>query len=427
MKKILFFLVSLMLMPVFCAAQDNTDDFEAFKKEVYGKYTNWYVSVYGGLPFTQGGDMVTLAEDKTYLGYMGGLQIGYQMTPFFGMSLTGQYGQMDAGAKDVEVKYLLQPDGKAYYGATPPAGAMDFKDLYSTVKHITAGLHFDFNIASLLCGSENRKIALVLSPAVYMQKFDPIVKKVSDDARFTTSDLKNDPDFGVGGDLDFRYRASKHMDVLLKTGAAWIHNNNFDGIDNVATELKYGALGHIALGLVFKLGNSGDKIDNLIYAPNNKRINEMHAEMLAAQEEVVVVEEPTPTPPPPPAVVEEVKEEPKQEVVVVKEFPSLPAIHFAFDSYKVDPDKYATELATIVSVLKEFDDVSVDVIGYTDHKGTNAYNDVLSMKRAKAVKDYLIGQGIDGSRLNTIGRGEDPTTYGEEALTIKARRAEVAK
>ncbi|HAR37188.1 MAG TPA: hypothetical protein DCS09_00575 [Porphyromonadaceae bacterium] len=105
----------------------------------------------------------------------------------------------------------------------------------------------------------------------------------------------------------------------------------------------------------------------------------------------------------------------------------LPAIYFAFDSDVVDTQKYATELNTIVSALKEFGDTDVTITGYTDHKGSNAYNDKLSVRRAEAVKNYLIGEGISASRLSVLGAGEDPKTEGEEALTIKARRVEVAK
>jgi OOP family OmpA-OmpF porin len=43
------------------------------------------------------------------------------------------------------------------------------------------------------------------------------------------------------------------------------------------------------------------------------------------------------------------------------------------------------------------------------------------------VKNYLVGKGISAARLSTLGAGEDPKTSGEEALTIKARRVEVAK
>ena len=55
------------------------------------------------------------------------------------------------------------------------------------------------------------------------------------------------------------------------------------------------------------------------------------------------------------------------------------------------------------------------------------YNDGLSERRAESVKKYLVNQGISASRLTAVGRGEDPKTTGAEALTIKARRVEVAK
>ena len=47
--------------------------------------------------------------------------------------------------------------------------------------------------------------------------------------------------------------------------------------------------------------------------------------------------------------------------------------------------------------------------GYTDRIGSDKYNLTLSQHRADSVKAYLIGKGIDGSRLSTIGKGKaDP-------------------
>ncbi len=110
----------------------------------------------------------------------------------------------------------------------------------------------------------------------------------------------------------------------------------------------------------------------------------------------------------------------------MKEFPALPPVHFAFDSDVVDTKKYAGELATIVSVLKEYSNFDVVITGYTDHSGPDAYNDGLSLRRAEAVKKYLVEQGISAARLSTNGEGKDPKTSGQEALTVKARRVEVS-
>ena len=89
--------------------------------------------------------------------------------------------------------------------------------------------------------------------------------------------------------------------------------------------------------------------------------------------------------------------------------------------------KYSEELSTIVSVLKEFSNEDVVITGYTDHRGSDAYNNKLSLRRAEAVKKYLVEQGINASRMTTSGEGKDPKTTGSESLTISARRVEVSK
>ncbi|MFL6673017.1 MAG: OmpA family protein [Massilia sp.] len=48
----------------------------------------------------------------------------------------------------------------------------------------------------------------------------------------------------------------------------------------------------------------------------------------------------------------------------------------------------------------------VDINGYTDRLGSAKYNLKLSQRRANAVRDYLVGKGVDGNRLKAHGRGE---------------------
>jgi OmpA-OmpF porin, OOP family len=46
------------------------------------------------------------------------------------------------------------------------------------------------------------------------------------------------------------------------------------------------------------------------------------------------------------------------------------------------------------------------VTGHTDRLGTDAYNQKLSMRRADAVRDYLVSKGVDKAKIETIGMGE---------------------
>ena len=73
-----------------------------------------------------------------------------------------------------------------------------------------------------------------------------------DDKRFdTSSTLDNDVNLGLGGDLDLRYRAGKHVDLQLKSGVAWIANNNFDGVATCCTS-KYNWQANLSVGVVWK-------------------------------------------------------------------------------------------------------------------------------------------------------------------------------
>ncbi len=48
---------------------------------------------------------------------------------------------------------------------------------------------------------------------------------------------------------------------------------------------------------------------------------------------------------------------------------------------------------------------SMTITGHTDSVGNAAFNQRLSERRAEAVKNYLVAQGIDGSKIKTVGRG----------------------
>lgn len=64
------------------------------------------------------------------------------------------------------------------------------------------------------------------------------------------------------------------------------------------------------------------------------------------------------------------------------------------------------ELRTLAARIKTINIEHIDIAGHTDSTGAEAYNQDLSVRRANAVKNFLIDQGIDPRIMSTIGYGE---------------------
>jgi len=80
-------------------------------------------------------------------------------------------------------------------------------------------------------------------------------------------------------------------------------------------------------------------------------------------------------------------------------------IYFDFNSTKI---KGATNTINVLrTYLVNNPNVNVDLLGYADERGTEEYNIKLSQKRADAVAKMLSDAGVDPSRLNAQGKGED--------------------
>ncbi|MES2295515.1 MAG: OmpA family protein [Pseudomonadota bacterium] len=105
-------------------------------------------------------------------------------------------------------------------------------------------------------------------------------------------------------------------------------------------------------------------------------------------------------PPPPPAPA------PSAPPVPVSEKVSFAATAlFNFDHYDLKPEGQAA-LDVLFERLKGMDTEVVVTVGHTDSVGTDAYNDKLSLRRADAVKAYLVSKGVEAGRVFTEGKGE---------------------
>ncbi len=86
----------------------------------------------------------------------------------------------------------------------------------------------------------------------------------------------------------------------------------------------------------------------------------------------------------------------------------LHGIEFGFDRSDISGSSAAV-LDAAAAELRRCPNVRVTIDGYTDSIGTEAYNEGLSARRANAVRDYFVGEGLDRGRFEARGLGEsDP-------------------
>ncbi len=79
-------------------------------------------------------------------------------------------------------------------------------------------------------------------------------------------------------------------------------------------------------------------------------------------------------------------------------------IYFSINSDSID-QAYSGLLTQIADTMKKYEDISLRITGYADHQGPASYSLKLAGKRAKTVSSYLIKQGIDSSRMDTVNGG----------------------
>jgi OOP family OmpA-OmpF porin len=108
--------------------------------------------------------------------------------------------------------------------------------------------------------------------------------------------------------------------------------------------------------------------------------------------------------------------------VVGEELLIIYGINFAFDSAKIDEGS-KIKLSRGIESLKKNQYIKVLIEGHTDSTGDADYNMGLSIRRAQAVKDYLVSQGIAAHRLSIKGLGEtDPIASNDNELGRKKNR-----
>ena len=95
---------------------------------------------------------------------------------------------------------------------------------------------------------------------------------------------------------------------------------------------------------------------------------------------------------------------------------------FAYDSFEVDDAARAT-LGRQAAWLVQYGNVKATIEGHADERGTREYNLALGERRATAVKNFLVGQGVGADRVTTISYGKErPAVEGSDESSWSQNR-----
>jgi peptidoglycan-associated lipoprotein len=127
---------------------------------------------------------------------------------------------------------------------------------------------------------------------------------------------------------------------------------------------------------------------------------------------------PTPTPAPTPAP-------PTPQTDPAEVAKNLQVVYFEYDSFTLS-DGARSALDANAKLLRSNPGLSVSLDGHCDERGTVEYNQALGQKRAEAVLQYLVDQGLSGDRFRAVSYGKErPVDEGhDESAWARNRRVE---
>lgn len=99
-------------------------------------------------------------------------------------------------------------------------------------------------------------------------------------------------------------------------------------------------------------------------------------------------------------------------------------VQFEFDKSAIIEPAH-DELNSLAAIMQEYQGLHIDIAARADERGTEAYNNDLSMQRARAVKDYLINRGVDATRISTSALGESNPLMSGNSQTAHSQNRSV--
>lgn len=252
---LLFVLLIFFLLPV--TGQRNQN------------FSRGYVGIEAGVPLLFG-DFRSVTSSATALGLHYGIFGGYQLSPWLGLEVSLQQGKAKSYSPGFAEENFIGEDGMTYYYLYP--GTLEkwrYGEVYSSTSFQTFGFQVNFTVNNLF--GENwgtRRWTVLLSPAVYLQRFSSSIYRKTDEVKLTDGASSPDMNLGAGLNLSLRYKINEHIDLQLRTGGMWVNNTAFEGVTTVI-RTKGNGLWTTGLSVIWNINRRQHKGGNLLYAPTS--------------------------------------------------------------------------------------------------------------------------------------------------------------
>lgn len=443
-----------LLLPATVLAQDSLalskkNSYTPFKNSSK-RFNDWAISAGAGIPIAQSGDLTSIKESgsgKNLFGWSAYISIDKAITHAFGLKLQYDKGESRQGWGNTKDHTPLNPKtihagaARTQYDALSLLGDINFSNLLRRVDNHSP---FRWAFHGYVGGGLLAYKAYRQDPGLtYNQKLVTEIKPFNFSSMFLLA--------GAG----IKYRATKSLDLEVRGTYMMTGDRNFDGsqgapYQGLANDNPSANLINMSLGVTYNIGkhqshlfwhdplqetyykldvlasknpevetckkgdndNDGvcDDWDKQLDTPAGARVDGSGVALDSDMDRLIDLNDKCVTVPGPASN----QGCPIDIIVVNEKVIELGSIQFDLNSDIILPGESTQILNQAVTYINSSaPGIVYTIIGATDTRATEQYNQKLSERRAESVRKFLIENGVDPNRLRTEGHGELDLKYTE--------------
>ena len=408
------------------------------------RFNDWSISAGVGVPLIQSADLTSIknGNGKNLFGYSAYLSVDKAISHAFGLSLQYDRGETRQGwfnTKDPAPANLpyQQVGARTQYDAISLLGDVNFSNLLRRVDNKSTyrwALHGYAGIGTLAYRAYQKDTAgqrMVTEKKPF--KLNSLFGQVGSGLKFKINnrvDLEGRVMYVITGDDEFDGGGNQYSDinkredqisdnffnatigVSVKLGKHESHLMWHDPLQEIYYKLDVLAAKNQDIEVCKKgdMDNDGvcDDWDRQLDTPAGARVDGAGVALDTDLDGVIDLYDKCVTVPGP---VENNGCPTTSQGLVSETVTNLEGIEFDLDSDRILPSN--TPILNNAANYIKSSQGSYTIVGATDTRASEAYNQRLSERRANSVKNYLIRNGVDSSKLKSVGRGEKDLKYPE--------------